>query len=78
MSKTSETSIEMPVTCARRGDKWRVIEASNRRIARNRGGTALDGGGHSSESACNSQAIAVNASLPKGYSVHTLSEKDED
>ena len=50
----------MPVKVVKRGEKFRVVEASTGRIAKNQGGTAVDGGGHSSRSAASSQARAVN------------------
>lgn len=49
----------MPVKVVKRGEKFRVVEASTGRIAK-RGGTAIDGGGHSSRSSASSQARAVN------------------
>jgi len=51
----------MPVTCRKRGDVWRVVEASTGRITMNTGGTAVDGGGHPSDVACSRQAAAINA-----------------
>ena len=50
----------MPVKVAKRGDKYRVVEAASGKIAKNKGGTALDGGGHSSKAKATSQARAVN------------------
>lgn len=52
----------MPVTTAKKGGKWRVVESSGG-IALNAAGTPLDGGGHASETHASSQARAVNASL---------------
>ena len=49
----------MPVTVAKRGNKFRVVE--NGRIAKNASGTAIDGGGHNSRQAAARQARAVNA-----------------
>ena len=55
----------MPVTTAKRGDKYRVIEKATGRIAKNQAGTALDGGGKASKAAAQKQAAAVNISLSK-------------
>jgi len=53
----------MPVKIVKRGDKYRVIEAGTGKIAKNKGGTALDGGGHESKNMASRQARAVNRSL---------------
>ncbi len=50
----------MPVKVRKQGDKFRVIEASGD-IATNKGGTAVDGGGHSSREKAMAQAAAINA-----------------
>jgi hypothetical protein len=55
----------MPVTVRKRGDKFRVIEVETGKIAKNKGGTALDGGGHKSKDKAGRQARAVNRSLSK-------------
>ena len=55
----------MPVKTVKRGDKFRVIEASIGKIAKNAAGTALDGGGHSSNAGASRQARAVNANTKK-------------
>lgn len=55
----------MPVTVRKRGKKHRVVESETGRIAKNKGGTALDGGGHYNPNMANSQARAVNSSLRK-------------
>ena len=55
----------MPVKTAKRGNKFRIIEASTGKIAKNASGTALDGGGHSSQSGASSQARAINANTKK-------------
>ncbi len=52
----------MPVTTAKREDKFRVVESDTGRIAKNRGGKALDGGGHGSKDKAQKQASAVNIS----------------
>lgn len=51
----------MPVKVAKKGKKHRVVESATGRIAKNRAGTALDGGGHASKAAAARQARAVNA-----------------
>lgn len=51
----------MPVTCQKSGDKYRVVEAEGGKVATNRSGTAVDGGGHETEEACKQQAQAINA-----------------
>lgn len=53
----------MPVTVKKVGKKWRVVEAASGNIARNKGGTALDGGGHESREKAVSQSRAVNMHL---------------
>lgn len=51
----------MPVKVVKRGAKYRVVEASSGAIAKNKGGTAADGGGHASEAKAKAQARAINA-----------------
>lgn len=53
----------MPVKAAKRGDKWRVVEASSGKVARGPGGGSVKKGGHSSKAAAQAQARAINASL---------------
>ena len=53
----------MPAKVAKRGDKFRVVEPDGK-LVRNRAGTPVDGGGHSSEAAAKRQASAIN--VPKG------------
>lgn len=55
----------MPVTVRKRGKKYRVVEKSSGKIAKNKSGTALDGGGHSSKAKADKQAGAVNYSIHK-------------
>jgi len=55
----------MPVTTKKVGEKFRVVEANSGQIAKNKGGTALDGGGHGSKGKAAAQARAVNASLSR-------------
>lgn len=50
----------MPVKAEKRGRKFRVIESDTGKIARNFGGTALDGGGHTTKKKATAQARAVN------------------
>ncbi len=50
----------MPVTVAKRGKKWRVVEKSGR-IAKNASGTPVDGKGHTTEGAAKRQAAAINS-----------------
>jgi hypothetical protein len=52
----------MPVKVSKRNGKFRLVE-SNGRIAKNKSGTALDGGGHPSEAAAKRQQRAVNANV---------------
>lgn len=54
----------MPVHVKKIGKKYRVVDPSGK-IAKNKGGTALDGGGHSSSIKATKQAQAVNISLHK-------------
>lgn len=52
----------MPVKCAKKGNKFRVIEAEGGNIAKTPEGTPRDGGGHRTKEKCQSQANAINAS----------------
>jgi len=52
----------MPLTVKKRGNKFRVIEKGSGLIAKNKGNTAMDGGGFSSKSKATAQAAAVNIS----------------
>lgn len=52
----------MPVTVAKRGDKYRVVEIGTGNVAKNKGGTALNGGGHDTREAAEKQVSAVNIS----------------
>ena len=54
----------MPVKTAKRGGKYRVVEQATGKIAKNKDGTAADGGGHSSQQAAVRQVGAMNT--PKG------------
>lgn len=53
----------MPVKVKREGRKFRVIEASSGRLAKNAAGGEVDGGGHATQAKAESQARAINASL---------------
>jgi hypothetical protein len=58
----------MPVIAVKRGDKYRVVEKpveGRVKIAKNKAGTAADGGGHSSKEAAQRQARAINRSLKR-------------
>ena len=55
----------MPVKTVKRGKKFRVVEAATGKIAKNKSGTAIDGGGHLSKGMSNRQARAVNANIEK-------------
>ena len=55
----------MPVTVQQQAGLYRVVEASTGRLARNAGGTPVDGGGHASKNKAGRQARAVNRSLSK-------------
>jgi len=55
----------MPVKVKKVGKKYRVVEAGTGKIAKNKKGTALDGGGHSSRAKAIAQEQAVNISLKK-------------
>ncbi len=51
----------MPATVAQKGSKYRVVEASSGELVRNAEGTPVDGGGHSTKTAAEKQAAAINA-----------------
>lgn len=52
----------MPVKAVKKGDRFRVVESDTGRIAKNKAGSAIDGGGHSSKGKASKQASAVNIS----------------
>lgn len=54
----------MPVKVEKMGSKFRVVEKSGR-VAKNAAGTAVDGGGHSTRKAAESQAAAINSKTEK-------------
>ena len=49
----------MPYKCKLIDKKWRIIKPDTGRVAKNKEGTALDGDGHTSESACMKQVRAL-------------------
>jgi len=51
----------MPVKVKKIGGKFRIVEAKTDGISTNKGGTAVDGGGHSSRERAMAQAAAINA-----------------
>lgn len=55
----------MPAKVTERGGKFRVIEASSGDLVRNNSGTPADGGGHSTRTAAEKQAAAINANERK-------------
>lgn len=55
----------MPVKVAKQKDRYRLVEADSRRIAKNAAGTAIDGGGHRTRKKAEQQAKAVNRSLKR-------------
>lgn len=52
----------MPTVVKKRGDKYRVVEEATGRIARNKAGTPVDGGGKKSKASVQKQATAINIS----------------
>lgn len=55
----------MPVKVEKRGPKYRVVESVGHKIAKNRSGSSLDGGGYSTKDKAVKQVQAVNISLRK-------------
>jgi len=53
----------MPVCVEKRNGKWRIVDCDTRQITKNQGGTAADGGGHSSLISARKQQTAINTSL---------------
>ena len=58
----------MPVKVKKIGGKFRIVENKTNGISTNKGGTAVDGGGHSSRERAMAQAAAINAN----YRVYQL------
>jgi len=50
----------MPTKVVKRGGKFRVVESDTGRIAKNKGGTAMDGGGSKTRAPVLKQNAAVN------------------
>ena len=53
----------MPVKVKKVGKKYRIVESATGKIAKNKSGGALDGGGHASHTKATSQVYAVNMHL---------------
>jgi hypothetical protein len=53
--------VTMPAYAAKIRGRWRVVHGRPARLVLNRSGSAVDGGGHASNSAAESQARAINA-----------------
>ena len=66
----------MPLTTKKLGKKWRVVEVNTGDIAKNAGGTALDGGGHESKTGAQSQAAAVNISKARKKGANIPSKRN--
>lgn len=64
----------MPLTTEKRGKKWRVIEKNTGKIAKNAAGTAMDGGGHSTQNKAKSQIRGINISKARKAG-HGISKK---
>lgn len=54
----------MPVHTEQKGGKWRVLDPDGS-IAKNKAGTAVDGGGHTSKSDAVAQVQAININMKK-------------
>jgi hypothetical protein len=50
----------MPVKVQKRGKKYRVVESGSGKVATNRTGTAVDGGGHRTRAGAVDQVQAMN------------------
>jgi len=50
----------MPVATAHQGGKWRVVEVATGDVAKNKSGTAVDGGGFASKVEAARQVAAIN------------------
>lgn len=55
----------MPVKVAKRGNKYRVIEAHTGNLARNKSGGVVDGGGFKTKEKAQRQVRAINANMHK-------------
>jgi len=50
----------MPTKVAKRGNKFRVVDPSGK-ITKNKAGTAVDGGGHTTKKRAQAQSRAINS-----------------
>lgn len=55
----------MPVKTIKQGGKYRIVESGTGKIAKNKGNSAIDSGGHNSKDKAVKQVQAVNISLRK-------------
>lgn len=55
----------MPYLVKKIKDKFRVVDKNTGKIAKNASGTAVDGGGHSSEAKARKQQSALNISYAR-------------
>lgn len=53
----------MPVKTIKRKGRHRIVEADTGRIAKNKAGTPVDGGGHAQEGKAKRQANAINRGI---------------
>lgn len=60
----------MPVSVTYRNKKYRVVESSTGKIAKNKSGTAVDGGGHTSKAKATKQAQAININKARKEGAH--------
>jgi len=58
----------MPVHQEKIGEKYRVVDPDGS-IAKNKAGTAVDGGGHDSKKDAISQVEAINLNMRRGSSI---------
>jgi hypothetical protein len=52
----------MPYKVVKRGKKWRLVKPGTGKVAKGRGASPVDGGGHSSRGRALAQARAIMAS----------------
>ena len=55
----------MPVRVVKIGPRYRVVESVGHKIAKNKNGSSLDGGGHATRDKAVKQVQAINISLRK-------------
>lgn len=65
----------MPVKIDKRKGKFRVVEVDTGRIAKNKAGTAIDGGGHATKAGAQKQASATNISQARQRGVKIPKKK---